>query len=285
MEDQNKPIAANQVELTLDRMAGTLAQKENSAEAWKTIFRKPAAKEWSEVKTAIKVNCLGKNHPRVAVVSKICVELNRLGVRFENICIFDGHSNAQPLYAAYVGNGLPAGVVVSDQDQALGGTMPMVIPDEKQNSYACTRAIADGTIDILVNIAVNKGHSENLGKTTLTLKNHAGTFAPRPIHTGGGLDYILAWNKSDAFWGGTPVRQQLCIIDTLWASGQGGPGEVPDKRLDRLVMGTFSGAVDYLTVKKIREPLQGMPHGPIDRFITDFGYTEQEMGELITVAV
>jgi hypothetical protein len=285
MEGQNAPIDGKQAETTLDRMACTLAQKDTFAEAWKTIFRKPADKEWAGVKAALKVNCIGRNHPRVAVVNKICVELNRLGVLYQNIFIYDGCSNAGPLYTAYIGKGLPAGVVVSDKNHALGGTMEVVIPDGKQNAYDCTRAIADGTIDILVNIAVNKGHSEDLGKTTLTLKNHAGTFAPRPIHTGGGLDYVLALNKSDALWGGTPVRQQLCIVDTLWASGKGGPGEVPDKRLDRLVMGTFSGAVDYLTAKKIREPLMGANHGPIDRFVADFGYTEKETGDLITVTV
>ena len=88
-----------------------------------------------------------------------------------------------------------------------------------------------------------------------------------------------------ALWGGNPVRQQLCIVDSIWGSKKGGPHAVPDKRLDRLVMGTFSGAVDYLTAKKLREPLMGVTHGPIDRFVKEFGYTVSEMTgwESITV--
>jgi hypothetical protein len=284
MEGQNKFVDGIQVEHTMDSMACTLSQKGSPDEAWKTIFRKPVVKEWSGVKAAIKVNCIGKNHPRIAVVNKVCCELHRSGVPFENICIYDGCSNAQPLYSIYVGKVLPPGIVVSDKNKALGGTIEVNIPDTKQSAHNCTRAIADGTIDIVVNISVNKSQDENVGKTTLTLKNHAGTFSPYPIHFGGGLDYIMAFNKSDAFWGGSPVRQQLCIVDTLWASSKGGPWSVPDNRLDRLVMGTFSGAVDYLTAKKIREPLMRVNHGPIDRFVRDFGYEETELNDLLTVS-
>jgi hypothetical protein len=179
---------------------------------------------------------------------------------------------------------LPAGVVVSDKNKALGGTIKTPVPDKTGSSHECTRFIADGTIDILVNIAVNKGADVNFGKTTMTLKNHAGTFDPKHIHFGGGLDYILAFNKSDALWGGSSVRQQLCIVDSLWGL-TGGPWGVPDKKLDSLVMGTFSGAVDYLTVKKIREPLMGVAHGNVERFLTDFGYAENEIGDLISVSL
>jgi hypothetical protein len=86
-------------------------------------------------------------------------------------------------------------------------------------------------------------------------------------------------------WGGSPVRQQLCIVDSIWGSKKGGPFVIPDIRLDRLVMGTFSGAVDYLTAKKIREPLMGVTHGPIDRFLSNFGYTENEITGWETVSV
>jgi hypothetical protein len=277
MAGQNDPIDGAQVDRTLDAMAISLSRKTDAADAWKTIFRKPESKAWDAVKAAIKVNCIGKNHPRVAVVNKICVELNRRGVLYQNMYIYDGTHNAGPLYTAYVGKGLPMGVIVSEKSQALGGTVKMAIPDKKNGAFQCTRMIADGSIDILVNIALNKAHDTNLGKTTLTLKNHAGTFEPMHIHMGGGLDYILAFSKSNALWGGSPVRQQLCIVDSIWGSAKGGPFAVPDKRLDRLIMGTFSGAVDYLIAKNIREPLMGVDHGPIDRFVKEFGYAESEM--------
>jgi hypothetical protein len=285
MAAQNDPIDSAQVDRTLDAMAIALSRKADAPAGWKTIFRKPARKEWSSVNAAIKVNCIGKNHPRVAVVNKICAELNRLGVRYENIRIYDGTHNAWPFYSPYVGKGLPAGVIVSDGNKSMGGVVKLAIPEKGNGAYKCTRMIADGSIDILVNIAVNKNHNPDFGGTTLTLKNHAGTFEPRHIHTGGGFDYILAFSKSDALWGGSPVRQQLCIVDSLWGSTAGGPFVVPDKRLDRIVMGTFSGAVDYLTAKNIREPLMSATHGPIDRFVKDFGYAENEMTgwESITV--
>jgi hypothetical protein len=285
MAAQNNPIESSQVERTLDAMAVSLSRKTDASEAWKTIFRKPQGKDWSATIAAIKVNCIGKNHPRVAVVDKICKELNRAGVKLSNIYIYDGTHDAGPLYSPYVGKGLPEGIVVSDKNKAMGETIKVSIPDKKNGSFKCTRMIADGTVDILVNIAVNKSHDANFGETTLTLKNHAGTFDPHHIHLGGGFDYILAFSKSNALWGGNPVRQQLCIIDSIWGSSKGGPYAIPDKRLDRLVMGTFSGIVDYLTAKKLREPLMGVTHGPIDRFITEFGYAENEMTgwESITV--
>jgi hypothetical protein len=147
------------------------------------------------------------------------------------------------------------------------------IPEPYPGSFKCTKALATGEIDILVNIAVNKGHSADVGKTTLTLKNHAGTFDPKPIHKGGLLNYIIALNKSNAILGGSPVRQQLCIVDSIWAMTNGPFGK-PDKQLCRLLMGTFSPALDYLTAKKIREPFMNVSHTTIDRFLKDFGYSD-----------
>jgi len=286
MAEQNKPVNDAEVVRTMDAIAVSLSKKSTPDQAWQTIFRKPDKKTWDSVKVAIKVNCIGKNHPRIAVVNKVCTELNKRGVPYSNIVIYDGRHDADSLYTPFVGQSLPEGVIVSKKHDALGGTMKTVILQKDDfREYKCTRMIADGSIDILVNIAVNKSHDQKLGGTTLSLKNHAGTFDPLPIHAGGGFDYILGFSKSDAFWGGNPVRQQLCIIDSLWASVKGGPFNAPDKRLDCIVMGTFSGAVDYYTAKKIREPLMGAVHGPVERFITDFGFNESEMTgwEMITL--
>ncbi|NLE01892.1 MAG: DUF362 domain-containing protein [Fibrobacter sp.] len=286
MTGQNTVIDAGQVDRTMDAIAISLTRKESTTEAWKTIFRKPETKSWEEVKAAIKVNCIGKNHPRVAVVNKICTELGKLGVKYQNIYIYDGSHNAGPLYSPYIGSGLPAGVIIGNKNNSLGGTIKHeILEKDRIRSYKCTRMIADGSIDILINLAVNKSHDKSVGGTTLTLKNHAGTFEPFRIHTGGGLDYILGFSKSNALWGGNPVRQQLCIIDSLWGSVKGGPFQSPDTKLDCIVMGTCSGVVDYLTAKKLREPLMGAQHGPIERFITEFGYQESEMAgwEMISV--
>lgn len=282
MDAQNAPVSAEQVARTLDAMVVSLTQKASATDGWATVFQKPATKKWPDVKVAIKVNCIAKNHPRVAVLNKICDELIRLGVASKAITMYDGCHDASGFYTAFVGKGLPAGLVVSKKSDALGGMAGIATPAPREGTYECTRALVDGSVDILVNVAVNKGHSQQFGGTTLTLKNHAGTFEPRPLHTGGGLDYLLAFNKSDAILGGSPVRQQLCIIDSLWGAIKG-PGGVPDKRLDRLVMGTFSPAVDYLTARKIREPLLGASHENLDRFLTDFGYAVGDAGEMVEV--
>jgi hypothetical protein len=285
IKDQAAALVTGEVERTLDAMAVSLAQTENVADAWKKIFRKPVSKEWNATKVAIKVNCITNSTPRVPVVNKICKELNTLGIPYENIIIYDGCSNATPIYASFVGNGLPAGVIVSDKNSALDGTVEIpVMIGNKIKKHSCSRSIAEGKIDILVNMAVNKGHDKNFGSTTLTLKNHAGTFAPKPLHFGGGMDYLLGFNRSDAILGGDPIRQQLCIVDSLWGALKG-PFGYPDKRLDRLVMGTFSPSVDYLFAKKIREPLQNAKHENISRFLTHFGYQETDIGDLIMATV
>ncbi len=56
-------------------------------------------------------------------------------------------------------------------------------------------------------------------------------------------------NKSNAILGGSPVRRQLCIVDSIWGMKKGSLGE-PDTQLCSLIMGTFGPAVDYLTAKK-----------------------------------
>jgi len=284
MAAQNAVVVAAQVERTLDAMAVSLAQKAEPAAAWAAILRKPEAKNWSGVRVAIKVNCLGKTFPRVAIVGKVCQEIIRLGVPAESIVVYDGQSNALPLYGAFVGKGLPDSVVVSDRHKALGGRTPAPVPEPYPGQFECTADVAAGKIDILVNIGTNKGHSDEFGGTTLSLKNHAGTFKPAPLHMGGGMDYLLAINKSEAILGGDPVRQQLCIIDSLWG-GLKGPGELPIKRLDRLVMGVFGPAVDYLTAKKIREPMLDTKHPNIERFLTEFGYEPSQMGDLVQAAL
>ncbi len=96
------------------------------------------------------------------------------------------------------------------------------------------------------------------------------------------MDYLLSFSQSKAILGGTPVRQQLCIIDSLWAK-KGGPMGAPDKRLSRLVMGTFSPAVDYATARQIREPLLGAKHPNLDKLLSAFGYGKNDSTPLIDV--
>jgi hypothetical protein len=208
----------------------------------------------------------------VAVIEKFCNVFTGLGVLPANIFIYDGSSLGAagiPTLASYFSatdtTKIP-GVV--GNNSILGGTTNAPIPGG--SSAACTANIANGTIDILVNIANNKGH--NLawtGYATLCMKNHFGTFPP--THD---LNYMFNINKSDALLGGTSVRQQLCFVDSLLAiSGRMNTGS-PDKQPNYLIMGVFGPAVDYLTVKKVREAILGSTHtdATINSYLTTFGY-------------
>jgi len=109
------------------------------------------------------------------------------------------------------------------------------------------------------------------GGSTLCMKNHFGTFEPN--HTSL-ASYVFKINKSDAIIGGSPVRQQLCFIDSLFANKASNFG-APEVMPGYLVMGTFAPAVDYLAVKKIREAVMGCTHdaATVKSFMTSFGYT------------
>jgi hypothetical protein len=269
---QNAPVVAEKVQADMDAMACGLAQKSAPHEAWGSIFRKPESKEWSDVKVAIKPNSFVQNNPRVAVVNAVCRALIGLGVQPSNIIVYDGGGDTKGKYGPSIGSGLPAGIIASKGNDAMGGTIAAPVPKPHKGMFKCSAAVANGTIDILVNIAVNKGSS--FAGFTMTLKNHAGTFEPMPIHLGGGLDYILAFNKSEAILGGEPVRQQLCVVDSIWAMTKG-PFGVPNKRPCALAMGTFAPAVDYVVARRIREQMMGCAHpDTLDRVMTEFGYSD-----------
>jgi len=268
---ENAAVNAARVQANMDAMAISLSQKTKAADAWSAIFQKPAAKTWAQVKVAIKVNTIEpKNMARVAVIQKFCTIFSGLGVLPSNIIIYDGNTT----YAAGISNYTPyfsltdtskIQAVVSSYNSAMGGTVNATIPGG--TSAACSAYVANGTIDILVNIANNKGHTM-MGGATLSMKNHFGTFAPNHDN-----NYVFNINKSDAILGGTPPRQQLCFIDSLIAnkvSNQGTPESIPCY----LIMGVFGPIVDYLTVKNIREAIMGCTHteSVIDSYVTTFGY-------------
>jgi hypothetical protein len=251
-------------------MAMQLANQTTADAAWKAIFR--SSKAWAATKVAIKVNAIeSKNMARVAVVQKFCTVLAGLGVLPANIIIYDGqatYAGGASNYTTFFGLNDPSKTpaVVSTNNSALGGTISAAIPGG--SSANCTANIANGTIDILINIANNKGH-DLMGRATLSMKNHFGTFAPK--HD---INYLFNINKSDAILGGNPVRQQLCFIDSLFANKLSNMG-APDAMPCYLVMGVFAPAVDYLTIKKVREGVQGWTHdaATIDSYMTTFGYT------------
>jgi hypothetical protein len=277
---QNDAIDDERVHLTMDNMALALAEKATPAEAWEAIFQKPASKEWSDLGVSIKINC--QHEPTTAhavIIGKVCEELIRLGVKTSNMRVYDGASNPMAasnignIFARYVGNQIPGGVSVI----SVNGTSDMSSP-----SGRCTNFIVDGSTDILVNIGNNKGHPLDwCGRVSLTLKNHYGT-----IGDAGGYhseDGFWSVAKGDFALGGEVPRQQLNIMDSLWASKS---TETSHGAWDicpaRIIMGTMSAVLDYVTVRKIREELMnarvdGYPQDIINRMLGNFDISESDL--------
>jgi len=272
--DSYTAVVPSVLQANMDGMAMALAQKSTAADAWSTIFQKPAAKAWSAVNVAIKPNANPEVRVRVAILDKICKELNKLGVPYGNIIIYDMINMyfSGQAYALFVGNGLPSGVQISGGGggDPIGGKQSVAVPAPYNQNGNCSTKLANGTIDILVNVASCKGHDPSFGSTTMTMKTHFGTFDP--VHD---TNFLFGINKTDAIVGGNPVRQQLCIVDAIW-SETGGPRGIADKDTNSLVMGVCSPVVDYLTIKNIREQApMNCSHNEtvVDRFLSEFGFS------------
>jgi hypothetical protein len=266
---ENAAVDSARLQANMDAMAMQLAQVDTADAAWKAIFR--SGKDWAATKVAIKINSLEPaNAAHIAIVQKFCTVIAGLGVLPANIIVYDGqtaYAGKTSNYASYLSltDTTKIAAVLSNQNGSLGGTVSAPIPGG--SNATCTAAIANGTIDILINIANNKGH-DLMGRATLCMKNHFGTFAPK--HD---INYLLNINKSDAILGGTPVRQQLCFVDSLFANKTQNIG-IPEVMPCYLVMGVFAPAVDYLTIKKVREEVMGCTHdaATINSYLTTFGY-------------
>jgi len=297
MTSATEPVCswARQEELTvkdaiwenIDGLACSLAETRSPAEAWKTIFIKPPAKSWSDTVVAIKTNHIAQQHTRSAVLSKICHTLvSPLGVKPSNIHIYDAcHGEGMRHETPFAD--LPEGCRIED---TWGGSVATTrIPKPWRNGDGkskCLKYLVDGTVDILINISMCKGHSSRFGGFTMTMKNHLGTFSPGPAHREGALDYLIAMNKTPEILG--PIdgktgrvlfpRQQLCLVDALWAS-KSGPGGYPTHQPNFLAMGVLSPIVDYQMATKFRgEAMRWRPNMETTRrILTDFGYEEKDL--------
>jgi hypothetical protein len=311
---QNTAVDATTVANNMDQMVMQLAQKTSATDAWSTIFRTGNAGGWASTRVAIKTNAidgLAGNHPRVAVIKKICdVLIDQLGVSAANIVIFDARDNdCTGCYSSYCD--------VNDKTKirAVVATRPATGTLTGLNNFTAVTLttatgmsapadLVNGKIDILVDVAVCKGHNGqggqySYGSVTLCMKNHFGTFTDASImahsdqlHAGGTPLGIFEINKHPVILGGNPVRQQLCIVDALMTTSWN-PGQGVDNRTDRLIMGTFAPIVDYLTAKNIllnttvnpNMPALGLSKGLsiIPQFLTSFGYAETDPLQWIDV--
>jgi hypothetical protein len=284
---QNSAVNTTKVYANLDEMACRLATSASLPaptpdQAWRKIFR--SSKAWANTKVAIKVNAVNLYFmPRIAIIAKLCSILNGFGVPGKNIIIYDGCNDASgsTKYTPYCSltDSTKVNAAVSAGDSLLGGKTSVTIANWTQNPFTCTTDIALGNVDIIINCAVNKGHDRNYtGYYTLCMKNHYGTFDPATNMHGSTVPFISI-NQHDAIVGGNPVRQQLCIIDSLTGSIAHDPAAAPDVPPPyRLIMGTFAPAVDYLCVKKIREPIMNAVHDEtvVNSLLSYFGYTDAD---------
>jgi len=272
----------------MDKMACGLVDTRNSDEAWRAIFIKPPLKSWPDTVVAIKTNFIGEQHTRSAVMAKIChVLTDILGVDPYNINIYDARHGYSMRATPF--QGLPEGTRLRDDWGGIRATASVPTPGAGMTTH-CLGELVFGTVDILINIAMCKGHWPQFGNFTMTMKNHFGTFAPSPGHAGAkaGLDYLIAINKTPEILGKMDVktgkvlypRQQLCLVDALWAS-ETGPMGGPSHQPDFLAMGVFSPVVDYLVATQFRGKRMGWePNMEVTgRMLSDFGYNKSDLLE------
>ncbi len=284
---QNELVDQEVVWANIDRLACSLAERGYPSEAWRAIFVKPPYKSWSDTVVAIKTNNIGRQHTRSAVMGKICHVLHdTLGVKPFNIHIYDAcHGRNMSRDTPF--EGLPEGCRIED---TWGGShtatmVPAPWKDGKGQAQ-CIKPLVDGTVDILVNIAVCKGHSSRFGRFTMTMKNHFGTFSPKPGHKGSSFEYLLAINQTPEILG--PMdrrtgrllypRQQICLVDALWAS-EGGPGGTPSHQPNFLAMGVAAPLVDYLVATDFRRRTMGWQINmkALREMLAAFGYHQGDL--------
>lgn len=280
-DQQEKLVRTDVVRTNMDKMACALAQEKNPDKAWRTIFVKPPGKNWSDVTVAIKTNHIFVQRTRSAVVASVCNALtNHVGVKGQNIFIYDAcHGDNMSRKTPF--KGLPEGTNLANK---WGGyNTDVTVPEpyfDGTKKTKCLDHLVKDEVDILVDIALCKGHGMQFGGFTMSCKNHFGTFNPRPGHgKGGGADYLLGINKTPHLLGEMDSkgnlkfpRQQLCIIDTLWGSERG-PSGGTQVQPNRIFMGTLPGALDYQVATKFRRDTMGwrINDRVIDRFLTEFG--------------
>jgi hypothetical protein len=287
------------VKSNMDKLACGLANKTNAIEAWDTIFKIPASKQWAAAKAAIKINSIGDAsnslHASVPILAKIVEVLMAKGMPASNICVFDMTQNgAKAIYDKYRGAGkqLPAGLVFSGVN-GDAGTNNNSYNAKFPAGYSMPASQCIDGVDIYVNIANNKGHDRYpvYSGVTMSLKNNFGTI--NFGHTD--MDHLAAVNSCDYIIGdpsaAMPAKQQLCIVDSLWLGNEGdwSGGADNNNNACSIVMGTFAGAVDYVATLKIRNTkfkagaaFPAWSQSIVTQFMTKFGYTAADITTIMT---
>ena len=293
--DQEKLVNKKAVWENIDKLACGLVDTRNPDEAWRAIFIKPPLKSWSDTVVAIKTSCIFVQHTRSAVMAKICHTLTDIiGVKPSNIHIYDARHGFRMAGTPF--RGLPEGVRIEGEWSGITVATP-VPPPWNGGKADCIDKLTSGFVDILINISMCKGHLPQFGNFTMTMKNHFGTFNPAPAHTSINVstDYLIAINQTPEILGKMDdksgkvlyPRQQLCLVDALWAS-ESGPDLGPTHQPNFLAMGVFSPAVDYVLATEFRGKKMGWEPNKdaTRRILSDFGYSASDLpagGKIIEV--
>jgi len=286
--EQERLVATEVVHENMDKMAMALAQEKSVADAWGKIFVKPPNKAWSDAVIAVKINHIAQQRTRSAVLSKLChVFTDVLGARASNIYAYDA-CNGRNMAQRNPYAGLPEGTNLAGQ---WGGSdVSTAVPAPYaggQKQSQCLGHLVKGEVDVLVDLALCKGHGPEWGRFTMCMKNHFGTFVPGPGHgPGGGADYLIAINKTPEILGAMDPatgnvlypRQQLCLVDALWASDPG-PSGPTDSQPNALLMGVCAPVVDYVGAMRFRKEMMGwtVQERVAERFLTEFGFSAAEL--------
>ena len=294
-QQQEDRVNWDTVQTNMDKLACALAEEDDPEKAWKAIFVKPPDKNWSDVVVAIKSNHIFLQRSRSAVVSRVCHALTDIvGVKPENLFIYDAcHGKNMAKEPPF--DDIPDGVNLA---ATWGGSdTPVTVPHpwfDGTKKAKCLSHLAKGEVDILVDLALCKGHNMEYGGFTMAMKNHFGTFNPKPGHKEDGTDYLLAINQGQQILGemnskGKVLfpRQQLCIIDALWGS-KPGPAGSSTHQMNRIFMGARNNVLDYQVATKFRQGEMGWRINTrvANRLLTDWGYKPEQLpngGEIIDV--
>jgi len=285
---QEQLVNAKAIQVNIDKLACALAKEKDPRKAWKAILVKPGKKSWAETVVAVKTNNIFVQHTRSPVIAKVChVLTDVLGVKAGNVRIYDA-SHGADMATKTPFKGLPEGCRIEGNWGGLTVKRPVGAPF-KGKSAKCVKALTDGSVDILINIAMCKGHGRPHGGFTMTMKNHLGSFEPRPAHREG-MAYLIGINQSPEILGQMDKRtgkllyprQQLCLIDALWASDRGPMGP-PSVQPNFLAMGVFAPAVDYLMATQFRAKKMGWKYSaePVGRMLKAFGVKTEDMGTIV----
>jgi hypothetical protein len=283
---QDQLVAQKVVWENMDKLVCALVETHKPEEAWRTIFVRPSHKAWSETVVALKTNHIALQHSRSAVMSGLCHALTDIvGVKAHNIHIYDGcHGSDMDRETPFTG--LPEGTRIEGRWGGIDTRTSVPSPWEGTGGTKCIKHLVNGSVDILVNISMCKGHSSNFGGFTMTMKNHFGTFSPSPGHRSGAQDYLMAINQTPEILGPMDERtgkvlyprQQFCIVDALWASKHG-PGGNPSHQPNFLAIGVTSPVVDYVMATKFRGEKMGWSYNKdvTGRMLAEFGYSESDL--------